>query len=51
MDLYLGCHMTFIGLTLLYFKMAVMPRVSETKMADVGKQSVSGTYWPGKARG
>ena len=27
----------FIGFTLLYFKRAVMPLVSETKMADVGK--------------
>ena len=26
--------------------MAVMPLVPETKMADVRKQSVSGTHWP-----
>ena len=30
--------------------MAVMPLVPETKMADVGKQSVSGTYGPGEPR-
>ena len=42
---------TVIGFTLLYFKVAVMPLVLETKMADVGKQSVLGTYWPGKPRG
>ena len=28
---------TFIGFTLLYFKMTVMPLVSETKIVDVGK--------------
>ena len=27
----------FIGITLLYFKIAVMPLVAKTKMADVGK--------------
>ena len=31
--------------------MAVMPLVPEIRRADVGKQSVSGTYWPGKQRG
>ena len=36
-----GC----IGLTLLYFKIAVMPLVSKTKMADARKQSVSRTHW------
>ena len=39
-----------IGLTLLYFKMDVMPLVSETKMADARKQSVSGTHWQGEPR-
>ena len=31
--------------------MDVMPLVSETKMADARKQSVSETHWPGEPRG
>ena len=41
----------FIGVTLQYFKMAIMPLVPETKMADTRKQSVSGTHWPRELRG
>ena len=32
-----SCILYYIGFTLLYFKMAVIPLVPETKMVDVGK--------------
>ena len=31
--------------------MDVMSLISETKMADVSKQSVLGTYWPEEPQG
>ena len=40
-----------IGLTLLYFKMAAMPLVPETKMVDARKLLVSETHLPGEPRG
>ena len=40
----------FIGLTLLYFRMAVIQLFPETKMADARKQSVLGTHCPGEPR-
>ena len=40
-----------IGFTLLYFKMAVMPLVPETKMADVCKLISLRNLWPGKPCG
>ena len=36
------CQIELIGFTLLYLKMAVMPLVPETKMADVGKPNSFG---------
>ena len=39
----------YIGFTLLYFKMAVISLVPETKIVDVGKL-ISRTYWSGKSR-